>query len=40
MDGNDALAVYSAVSAAREMAINEQRPILIEVTSHPGFKAK
>lgn len=31
IDGNDALAVYSAISAAREMAINEQRPILIEV---------
>lgn len=31
VDGNDALAVYIAVSAAREMAINEHRPILIEV---------
>lgn len=33
VDGNDALAVYNAVRAAREMAIQEQRPILIEVTS-------
>lgn len=31
VDGNDALAVYSAVRAAREMAINEHRPILVEV---------
>lgn len=31
VDGNDALAVYSAVRAAREMAVLEQRPVLIEV---------
>lgn len=31
VDGNDALAVYSATRAAREMAITEQRPVLIEV---------
>ncbi|KAK9047304.1 hypothetical protein V6N11_053151 [Hibiscus sabdariffa] len=31
VDRNDALAVYSVVCAAREMAINEQRPILIEL---------
>lgn len=31
VDGNDALAMYSAVCAARKMAINEHRPILIEV---------
>lgn len=31
VDGNDALAMYSAVRAAREMAIREHRPILIEV---------
>lgn len=31
VDGNDALAVYCAVRAAREMAINEHRPILVEV---------
>ncbi|XP_021284739.1 2-oxoisovalerate dehydrogenase subunit alpha 1, mitochondrial-like isoform X2 [Herrania umbratica] len=34
VDGNDALAVYSAVSAAREMAINEQRPILVEALTY------
>jgi TPP-dependent pyruvate/acetoin dehydrogenase alpha subunit len=31
VDGNDALAVYSAVHTAREIAIKEQRPVLIEV---------
>lgn len=31
VDGNDALALYSAVHAARNMAIREHRPILIEV---------
>ena len=31
VDGNDALAVYSAVHTAREIAIREKRPVLIEV---------
>lgn len=31
VDGNDALAVYGAIRRAREMAITEQRPILVEV---------
>lgn len=30
VDGNDALAIYNAVRTARQMAISEQRPILIE----------
>lgn len=34
VDGNDALAVYSAVRSAREMAVTEQRPVLIEVKNH------
>ncbi|EEF46052.1 2-oxoisovalerate dehydrogenase, putative [Ricinus communis] len=34
VDGNDALAMYSAVYAAREMAINEHRPILIEALTY------
>ncbi|XP_010546329.1 PREDICTED: 2-oxoisovalerate dehydrogenase subunit alpha 2, mitochondrial [Tarenaya hassleriana] len=34
VDGNDALAMYSAVHAAREMAITEQRPILIEALTY------
>ncbi|KAG4936144.1 hypothetical protein JHK82_050426 [Glycine max] len=29
-DGNDALDIYSAIQAARQMAITEERPILIE----------
>lgn len=35
VDGNDALATYSAIRAARQMAIKEQRPILVEVKTHP-----
>ncbi|KAL5571794.1 hypothetical protein UlMin_021391 [Ulmus minor] len=34
VDGNDALAVYTAVQKAREMAITEQRPMLVEVLSY------
>ncbi|KAI3761728.1 hypothetical protein L1987_52149 [Smallanthus sonchifolius] len=34
VDGNDALAVYNAVAAAREMAITEQRPVLIEALTY------
>lgn len=31
VDGNDTLAVYSAIRLAREMVIHEQKPILVEV---------
>ncbi|KAG0450141.1 hypothetical protein HPP92_026920 [Vanilla planifolia] len=34
VDGNDALAVYSAVYAAREMAVSETRPILVEALTY------
>ncbi|KAG6786093.1 hypothetical protein POTOM_007687 [Populus tomentosa] len=34
VDGNDALAVYSAIHTAREMAISEQRPVLVEALSY------
>ncbi|KAB5557260.1 hypothetical protein DKX38_008169 [Salix brachista] len=34
VDGNDVLAVYSAIHAAREMAISEQRPVLVEALSY------
>ncbi|KAK4256808.1 hypothetical protein QN277_006486 [Acacia crassicarpa] len=34
VDGNDALAVYNAVKAARQMAISEQRPVLIEALTY------
>ncbi|XP_071915639.1 2-oxoisovalerate dehydrogenase subunit alpha 2, mitochondrial-like isoform X2 [Coffea arabica] len=36
VDGNDALAIYSAVRAARQMAITEQRPVLIEALTYRG----
>lgn len=38
MDGNDALAVYATIKAARKMAVEEHRPILIEVTGHPMYR--
>ncbi|KAM7507817.1 hypothetical protein LguiA_018270 [Lonicera macranthoides] len=34
VDGNDALAVYSAIRAAREMAVSEKRPVLIEALTY------
>ncbi|XP_050241674.1 2-oxoisovalerate dehydrogenase subunit alpha 2, mitochondrial-like [Quercus robur] len=34
VDGNDTLAIYTAVHAAREMAISENRPILIEALTY------
>ncbi|KAK4370482.1 hypothetical protein RND71_009957 [Anisodus tanguticus] len=34
VDGNDALAVYSATRAARQMAIKERRPILVEAMTY------
>ncbi|KAF5735471.1 2-oxoisovalerate dehydrogenase subunit alpha 1 mitochondrial-like isoform X2 [Tripterygium wilfordii] len=34
IDGNDALAVYCAIHAAREMAVSEQRPILVECLTY------
>ncbi|QHO16576.1 2-oxoisovalerate dehydrogenase subunit alpha 2, mitochondrial isoform X2 [Arachis duranensis] len=34
VDGNDALAIYNAVQAAREMAISEERPVLIEALTY------
>ncbi|XP_021718149.1 2-oxoisovalerate dehydrogenase subunit alpha 2, mitochondrial-like [Chenopodium quinoa] len=34
VDGNDALAVYNVVRTAREMAISEQRPILVEALTY------
>ncbi|KAI3736687.1 hypothetical protein L2E82_26652 [Cichorium intybus] len=34
VDGNDALAVYNVVRVAREMAVTEQRPILIEAMTY------
>lgn len=34
VDGNDALAVYNSTRAARQMAINEQRPVLVEALTY------
>ncbi|CAA0839459.1 2-oxoisovalerate dehydrogenase subunit alpha 2-mitochondrial [Striga hermonthica] len=34
IDGNDALAVFTAVRAARKMAIHESRPVLIEALTY------
>ncbi|KAG8378173.1 hypothetical protein BUALT_Bualt08G0110400 [Buddleja alternifolia] len=34
VDGNDTLAVYSAIRAAREMIIREQKPILVEALTY------
>ncbi|KAI3697245.1 hypothetical protein L6452_30121 [Arctium lappa] len=34
VDGNDALAIYSAVHKARKMAIEEQTPVLIEALTY------
>ncbi|KAF3631527.1 hypothetical protein FXO38_26608 [Capsicum annuum] len=31
VDGNDALAVFTAVQEARKIAVNEHKPILVEV---------
>ena len=30
VDGNDVFAVYNATKTAREIALNEMRPVLIE----------
>ncbi|XP_059299087.1 2-oxoisovalerate dehydrogenase subunit alpha 1, mitochondrial-like isoform X1 [Lycium ferocissimum] len=34
VDGNDVIAVYSAICAARNMAISEERPILVEAMTY------
>ncbi|KAL9234217.1 hypothetical protein vseg_009112 [Gypsophila vaccaria] len=34
VDGNDALAVYNAIRSAREMAISEQKPVLVEALTY------
>ena len=34
VDGNDALAVYNATLAARDMAVKENRPVLIEAMTY------
>jgi len=34
VDGNDIFAVYNAVSAARDFAIKQSRPVLIEAMTY------
>ena len=34
VDGNDLFAVYNATKAAREIAVNESRPVLIEAMTY------
>lgn len=34
VDGNDALAVYNVIRAAREFAISEQKPVLVEALTY------
>ena len=34
MDGNDTLAVYNATKAARRIAVNENRPVLVEAMTY------
>ena len=33
-DGNDLFAVYNVTKAARDMAVNQQRPVLIEAMTY------
>ena len=33
-DGNDVFAVYNVTKAARDMAVNQQRPVLIEAMTY------
>lgn len=39
VDGNDALAVYTAIRAAREMVVQEQKPVLVEVNKQTNTRA-
>jgi 2-oxoisovalerate dehydrogenase E1 component alpha subunit len=34
VDGNDALAVYEATRSARELALAESRPVLLELMTY------
>ena len=34
VDGNDALAVYNVTKAARDMAVNLSRPVLVEAMTY------
>ena len=34
VDGNDVFAVYNVTKVARDMAVNQQRPVLIEAMTY------
>ena len=34
VDGNDVFAVYNVTKAAREIAVNQQRPVLVEAMTY------
>ena len=34
VDGNDVFTVYNVIKAARDMAVNQQRPVLIEAMTY------
>ena len=34
VDGNDVFAVYNVTKAARDIAVNQQRPVLIEAMTY------
>ncbi len=34
VDGNDVFAVYNAVKAARDIAVNQNKPVLIEAMTY------
>jgi 2-oxoisovalerate dehydrogenase E1 component alpha subunit len=34
VDGNDVFAVYNVTKAARDIAINENRPVLVEAMTY------
>lgn len=38
VDGNDVLAVYEATKSAREYAVKEKKPVLIEAMTYRSLK--
>ena len=34
VDGNDVFAVYNVIKAAREIAVNQSRPVMIEAMTY------
>ena len=40
VDGNDVFAVYNVVKAARQIAVTEHRPVLIEAMTYRSVNAR